>query len=169
MFDKKRFYRADLLEKFMRSCEQSLFSTIVEVKYPAILRRKVYNIADIWSQHYKEIDNKNRILFDKISKKAGVYAIHLKSRGNPKWGITYIGQTQEKSSKSRIRNHLVKKHKNTGAKLSKVQSAVNKQQRIGFSFVCIEPASMRHYVEEELCGKHKEKLLWNIHNRIKNT
>lgn len=125
----------------------------VTFKYPESLKSQ--SGQETWSTEYKIIDEINSEVLDSISKKAGVYAIYTKtSHQEPK--LKYIGQTDAKGSRSRIRSHLVWRNKNTdsgkytGSKFDDVASSVTAGFEIQISFCSISPASLRHYVEENL-------------------
>lgn len=112
----------------------------------------------------------NKNLLGHISGKDGVYALYILD-GNNNWAIQYVGQTQSKTSRQRIRSHIVwrnkitKSRKITGSKFDEVQETILSGKRLGFSFVEIHPASLRHYVEETLIKDLQPP--WNFHGIIK--
>jgi predicted small secreted protein len=81
--------------------------------------------------------------------------------------MRYIGQSKSIEARNRLSNHLIKKDKNTGAKLQFVKQHIEKGGKIKVSHILIEPESLRHYIEEELIKKHSVDLDWNSHTRKK--
>jgi hypothetical protein len=140
----------------MAQSKYALLNSIQNVHYPKLLRMD--GAISYWREHYKEIDSGNKELLDNITNKAGIYALFsLKEKGQ--WELVYIGQTQSKTSKQRIRSHIVWRNKKTksgkftGSQFDGVQEIVMSGKELGFSFVEIYPASLRHYVEENLIEK----------------
>ncbi len=84
---------------------------------------------------------------------------------DPDYRLVYIGQTNSKGSRTRLTNHLIKKHKKTGAKLENVIEHIQGGGRLSVAWISIDPASLRHYVEEELIKTHKDSLEWNKHGK----
>jgi hypothetical protein len=134
------------------------------VLYPEPLREKVD--LEFWKAFYKEIDNLNKKTLDQIANRPGVYAIYEKSsKAEPE--MRYVGQTDAGGAKQRLRSHVVWRNKDTksgkftGSKFDEVFKTVTSGGEIYISFCEIYPASLRHYVEENLF-----KYLvngWNIH------
>jgi hypothetical protein len=75
--------------------------------------------------------------------------------------VVYIGHVGSSQSRQRVRNHLCKKHKRTGAQLKRVEATLATQGAIGFSFVEVEPGYMRKALEEWLIHKYRKQLKWN--------
>ncbi len=59
--------------------------------------------------------------------------------------------------------HLIAKDHRTGSMLEAVKTAVAAQQKIGVSFIKVQPESLRLFVEETIIAKHKDELPWNTH------
>jgi len=158
-----KFACMNQLEIFWIKAKKQLIDekNIVEVKYPKSLQHESNNFSENWDNQTDEIKRINLQIFNSISSKAGVYAIFSRNRSQDTWQIKYIGQTTEQFSMQRLTNHLIIKHKNTGAKLEHVKAAVESGKQVGFSFLQVEPAELRHFVEEKLISAHKEKLEWN--------
>ncbi|EHA15430.1 hypothetical protein [Halomonas sp. HAL1] len=141
----------------------TLRKSIKEIEYPHDLRKKSNMVA--WEQYYKEIDALNEDIFSALNGRAGVYAI-LTARPTKEWHLRYIGQTDVRGSKQRIRSHIVWRNKSTksgkftGSKFDEVQHAVVCGADIAISFVEIAPASLRHYVEEILIKTKQPE--WNL-------
>jgi len=102
-------------------------------------------------------------LLSLISNNANIYAIFTTEKNQKKRILRYVGKTKKKSARQRLRNHLIKKHKKTGAKLSKVIDHVQAGGSIEVSWIAIEPESLRNYIEEELIKIHSESN-WNREN-----
>lgn len=168
MFKTLRIDSEEHLRKLMTKSKRALLKSIQTVQYPLPLRKG--RSFSKWSQRYKEIDELNQELLGHISFKAGVYSL-FKLDGQNKWEILYIGQTQSKTARQRIRSHLVWRNKKTksgkitGSQFDEVQKIVMSGKELGFSFVEIEPAPLRHYVEETLIEELSP--LWNKHKTIK--
>ena len=81
--------------------------------------------------------------------------------------LKYVGQTNAKGAKQRIRSHLVwrnketKSGKYTGSKFDDVVNNVILGKSIYLSFCEISPESLRHYIEEKLFSSVENG--WNIH------
>ena len=155
------------LRKLVIKLKEVLQNSIQIVHYPTSLRRNG-SISE-WSQKYKEIDKSNQKLLNHISNKAGVYTLFTLD-GQDYWKILYIGQTQAKTARQRIRSHIVWRNKKTksgkitGSQFDEVHEIIMSGKELGFSFVEIHPAFLRHYIEENLIeelnppwNKHKNK------------
>lgn len=77
-----------------------------------------------------------------------VYFIYMLRNSETK--LHYIGKAKGQLFRTRIRNHLVKKHKKTGAKLKLVLAEREKGNDIKFKFIATEPESLRNMLEEDL-------------------
>lgn len=145
------------LEQFLLDCERKLFGE--EWK-----REIVYNTK----LEVSEIKNTNKQLFDAIGEiKPNIYAIFAAKNESSDFDLKYIGQTNSQGARTRLTNHLITKNEKTGAQLEKVKSVVINGGRIKISFIKIEPEALRHYVEEILIEKYKDKLEWNAHGKRK--
>lgn len=99
-----------------------------------------------------------------VSRKSGLYAIWVDSK------IKYIGQAQYLSD--RLKNHFL----NQGSSANKYEhilNALNKGKQVSFSFIEIEPASMRFAIEDGLINQqttcHQGALPWNTDSVSKKT
>ena len=137
----------------------------VKFLYPDELKEQID--LEKWSSTYGEIDNLNKDILLKIHNNAGVYAIYVGNQNEEESEMMYIGQTNSNGAKSRIRSHLVWRNKNTksgkytGSKFDEVFKCVTSGKVIYLSFCQISPASLRHYVEENLFSYVKNG--WNQH------
>lgn len=111
----------------------------------------------------EKIEQENLELLDKATGRANVYAIFTASKDSHDFSLRYIGKTTRKLARQRVRNHLVKKHVKTGAKLEKIVAHVQSGGLVKISWVRIEPESLRNYVEEELIRRHRNAD-WNREN-----
>ena len=85
----------------------------------------------------------------------------LTSPNGRQWQLRYIGQRKAKGIKQRMYQHLVKKHKNTGAQLEKVKKELNDGKYIGVKLASVTPDELRHYYEEKLL-QDIPALDWNV-------
>ena len=147
------------LEAFLKECEDKLIgeNNKKEVKYPK-------ECISPWDS--EGINKANEGLLNELGNSANVYAIFAAEKNSEQYALKYIGQTRSKLAKTRLTNHLVKKHEKTGAKLSKVIDHVQSGGKIKISWISIRPESLRHYIEEELIKNHSESS-WNNHARKK--
>lgn len=86
---------------------------------------------------------------DNMSSLPNLYAIYTMNE-NKIWLLRYIGQRKSKDIKQRLRQHLKKRHINTGSQLDKVKSELNLAVQVGIKLVSIRPDELRHYYEEKL-------------------
>ena len=151
-----------LLDSFLSTVANKLFNpnNITEFVYPEKLRNSK---KDTWEKFIPEIRKQNESKLKEISAKSGVYALFIKAFAKNKWQLKYIGQTWSKYSRSRITNHLITKHKDTGAKLEVVKRTVQNGEYIGIVFIEVKPSELRHFLEEKLISKYKPE--WNQHKR----
>jgi len=167
IFNRVKIKSEASLIKLTNDVKSKLTETIIKVQYPTCLRCEK-GIHE-WESKYKEIDTLNKEMLDSVSNRAGIYAIYS-LKGNNNWTIQYIGQTQSKTSKQRIRSHIIWRNKKTksgkitGSKFDEVQENILFGQNIGFSFVEIYPEALRHYVEETLIIDLQPP--WNKHCSI---
>jgi hypothetical protein len=147
-------YKENLLG-FLKDCELELLKEEERriVEYP-----KAH--IDPWDSD--KITNRNEQLLCEIGGKANVYAIFTSEQHEAVWRLRYIGQTKSKIARSRLRNHLIAKSEETGAKLAKIIDHVKAGGSVKVSWISVTPESLRHYVEEELIKKHREAD-WNVH------
>ena len=111
------------------------------------------------------IKHENDQLLKDVSGLANVYAIFINNKNSSKYSLVYIGQTNSKGARTRLTNHLIKKHKKTGAKLKNVIDHMQSGGKIKISWISIDPVSLRHYVEDELIKKYRKTLAWNKHGK----
>ncbi|OBZ10930.1 GIY-YIG nuclease family protein [Bacillus sp. FJAT-26390] len=166
MFAEHNMNDVSQIESFVNDCEASLLDSMnVNVfTYP----KKLYSAKGIkkWEGSEKDIDSINEVILNSVAGSSGVYALFTRRTVNEKWILRYIGHTKGgSSSRQRIRNHLVKKNKGTGAKLDLVKEAVLEGQEIGISFVKTKPDYLRLAVEAILIEKHSNILVWNTRGK----
>ena len=73
----------------------------------------------------------------------------------------YVGHAKRTISRQRLRAHLTKKNKATGAQLDKIKKYLDEKKYIGLTYLIIEPSYMRTSLEELIINKNIEKLEWN--------
>lgn len=144
----------ELRDLVCRARKELLSKPIVCVKYP----------KDSGPENW-DIDQISRINEDLLSNLAdcgNLYALFVGKCGQ--WTPMYVGQRKHEKLRERMRQHLVKKHKDTGSQLQKVQREVAAGKKIGISYVLIKPEALRHYVEESIIAARTEgELPWNMH------
>jgi len=131
------------------------------LKAERVLMSKINIIEIIYDDFQIESFDKNqKELLSKISGKPIVYCLWTGDRitnFKPK----YIGHTSPNISRQRIRAHLTKKNKATGAQLSKIKTLLKEKQPIGLSYLEIFPGYMRKSLEDWLINKYSNQLEWN--------
>ena len=107
-------------------------------------------------------DKHNAELLKNIANKFIVYCLWL---GNTEEELEpkYVGHAKNTISRQRLRAHLTKKNKATGAQLDKVTMYLGEKKYFGLTYLIIEPSFMRTSLEEWLISNNKEKLEWNKH------
>ena len=109
-----------------------------------------------------KISESNANLLKSLAGCGNVYALFVGECDQ--WTAMYVGQRKSEKLRERMRQHLVKKHKKTGSQLQQVQRAVANGQKIGISYVLIEPDALRHYMEESIIAARSDgELPWNRH------
>lgn len=99
-----------------------------------------------------------------VSGVANIYALFISEPHNDEsFNLQYIGKTTRKLARQRLRNHLIKKHEKTGAKLDNVKESVLRGCKLKVSFISVTPESLRNYVEEELINRNPNAT-WNREN-----
>lgn len=93
--------------------------------------------------------------------KPNIYGILIKKPNGKKWELKYIGQRKSKYIKDRLRQHLVKKHKKTGAQLERVNIELKDGNEIGIKLYAIQPDELRQFYEQKLLNNIET--LWNKH------
>lgn len=126
-------------------------------------RNVIYSDKYVGSWNGDELAVENEMLLSDASGQANVYILFTATKGSSDYKLRYIGKTTRKLARQRLRNHLFKKHNDTGAKLEKVKSHVKSGGSVKISWVSIEPESLRNWAEEELISLHPEAD-WNREN-----
>lgn len=150
-----RYREIESLEEFLDQVDQSLMADDrrVELSYPDS-SQSPWNADDIGRQ---------RVILSELSGAANVYAIFTAKKNSERFSLRYIGKTTRKLARQRIRNHLIKKHERTGAKLKEVERHIKVGGKLAISWVEIEPESLRNYIEEELIRRYPDAN-WNREN-----
>tara|TARA_R110000751_G_scaffold39719_15_gene94590 strand:- start:39113 stop:39532 length:420 start_codon:yes stop_codon:yes gene_type:complete len=94
-----------------------------------------------------------------------VYFMYLFDKNTKETKLVYIGKSKGYIFKTRVRNHVFKKHPKTGSKLALVQSEVAKGNKIKMKFLQVSPESFRNTLEEELINHFRPS--WNIQKQRK--
>jgi hypothetical protein len=166
MFRRMHLENNKYIEDFAYLCGDKLLNQrkIKEFTYPNTI-----NSLDRWDDDYVDMlisIQSNEQILKSVSGKFGVYALFEKNKSKV-WDVKYIGHTNAKYARQRIRNHLIKKDVRTGAQLSSIQNSVLIGNKIGISFLEIHPGYLRHVVEELLIHKYSERLAWNERGKAK--
>ncbi len=151
-----KFQHKDKLDNFLFLIDQRL--TDENSRTPV-----VFTSQYISSWDGDKLADENEVLLANASGKANVYMLFTAAKGSIDFKLRYIGKTKRKLARQRLRNHLFKKSKGTGAKLEAVKSHVNAGGTIKISWITIEPESLRNWAEEELISSHPEAD-WNREN-----
>jgi hypothetical protein len=151
---KALFPYSGALISFVRAVKSDLF---------AETRIMYFEIAE--GAHQIEETELNKNILNSIGGKSGVYAIWVKKETEV--SIRYIGHTDGKTSRQRIRNHFITKHDRTGAQLENVKEAIKEKCQVGLTFVEIDPPSLRLYVEMILINENYDHCHWNIKSKKK--
>lgn len=164
MFPISEIVSEDELISLVSLTKDKLDNHKIVVLYPDIF--SVRKGLEVWRAFSKFIDEDNRDLLTGVTNKSGVYAIY-EELPEGKIHLRYVGQTNKRGARQRIRSHLVWRNKNTtsgkytGSKFDEVVRAVNSGHQIYFSFCEISPPALRHYVEEKLFENIEDG--WNQH------
>ena len=154
----------DPLDLLAQSALRSLQQRVARIEYPDDLCRTDAILR--WKEFHPRIEAQNPGFLQAVEGRSGVYAILTAMSGQP-WRLQYIGQSEARGTRQRIRSHLIWRNKETpsgkytGSKFDSVTEAVMAGAHVGFSFVAIEPGSLRHYVEHQLIVQCSPP--WNIH------
>lgn len=151
-----KYEHIETLEKYLSLVEAKLLQEEIRffVDYPE-------ESVSPWNT--EQLEAANNTLFTEAAGSANIYAIFTAPKNSENFSLRYIGKTTRKLARQRLRNHLIKKHEKTGAKLKNIVQHVQAGGRVKISWLKIEPESLRNYVEEELIKKHKEAD-WNREN-----
>jgi hypothetical protein len=118
--------------------------------------------------NHESFDLQNQDFLNTIAQKPIVYCIWTGST-EEKLEHKYIGHVAKKYSRQRLRNHLTKKNKKTGAQLQNTILALKEKHVVGISYIITEPHYMRKALEDWLIEKHSNSLKWNKAGKTKNT
>ncbi len=121
------------------------------------------NSVHVINHDFNDLKNcliNNEALLALVSSKDIVYCI-WQTNEIGKFEKVYIGQSNAKGARARIRNHLFKKTGNTKSKLENIKKAVSQKKQIGFTFIEVKPAFFRAAIEEYLIQKYSDSLPWN--------
>lgn len=94
-----------------------------------------------------------------------VYFLYLYETDIKETSLVYIGKSKRYLFKTRVRNHIFKKHPRTGSKLANVQKEIAKGNTIKMKYLKITPDSFRNTLEEELINHFRPS--WNIQKQSK--
>ena len=151
-----KFEHKNKLDTFLSQIDRYL----TEKKNQTMVIFSLENVSP-WNGEKLAAENEN--LLSDASGKANVYMLYTSAKESSTYQLRYIGKTTRKLARQRLRNHLFKKHENTGAKLAKVMQHVQSGGSIKLSWIAIEPESLRNWAEEELIACHTEAD-WNREN-----
>jgi len=145
------------LPGFSEICATELFKTVQhQFTFPVDCTFQNWPIADIkranqeWLKSLRHSGNVNALFVRAPTKGAH-------------WVAVYVGERKSIGLRERITQHLIDKNERTGSMLEAVKTAVASGSSIGISFIKVQPASLRLYVEETIIAKHKSTLPWNTH------
>lgn len=144
----------DLLEEKFKEAEEVL------------LDRGNVSIIHYEDFNHESFDVHNQDFLKTISQKPLVYCIWT-GTSNENLEYKYIGHVGKQYSRQRLRNHLTKKHKNTGAQLKNTILALKDKNLVGISYVITEPHYMRKALEDWLIDKYSKNLHWNKAGKVK--
>jgi len=152
-----KYEQINSLKEFLANAETAL---LLQEEARSLVQ---YPEGSISPWNAKQLDEANREVLDALSRNANVYAIFTAPNGSGAYSLRYIGKTTRKLARQRVRNHLIKKHENTGAKLRNVVAHVQSGGQVKISWIKIEPEALRNYLEEELIEQaHRDgKADWN--------
>lgn len=133
---------------------------VLSLEFKTILKKLipfVENISDLLNTTDNSLTNYKGIGI--------VYFLYLFDRNSRETKLVYIGKSKGHLFKTRIRNHVFKKHPKTGSKLANVTAEMDKGNEIKIKFLKINPESFRNTLEEELINHFRPS--WNIQKRRK--
>lgn len=151
-----QFQDKDKLDNFLSEIDQYLTD---ENNQTAV----IFSSEHVSPWDGNELAKGNELLLSDVSKYANVYMLYTAAKGSSNYQLRYIGKTTQRLARQRLRNHLFKKHSNTGAKLDSVMSHVRTGGSVKVSWTSVEPESLRNWAEEELISSHPEAD-WNREN-----
>lgn len=151
-----KFEHKDKLDSFLISINQ--FLTAKQNQQTVI-----YSTEYVTPWNGDKLAEGNEEMLATVSGRANVYMLFTAKKDSEDYRLRYIGKTTQKLSRQRIRNHLFKKHAETGAKLDNIIQHVQSGGSVKIAWVSIEPESLRNWAEEELISCHPEAD-WNREN-----
>lgn len=131
-----------------------------------LLDKRNVSIIQYKDFDHTSFDDHNKDFLSEIAQKPIVYCIWTGKTANS-LEYKYIGHVGKLYSRQRLRNHLTKKHKKTGAQLKNTILALKEKHVVGISFVVTEPHYMRKALEDWLIAKHSGNLKWNKAGKVK--
>lgn len=144
------------LTEFGKQCEDSLLAGVqYEFTYPDGCS------FDYWP--VQDIKNLNHEFLSSLQGKANVYALFVRQNLTVEWIPVYVGQRKSANLRERLTQHLIRKSAQTGSMLEAVKAAVSAGQRVGISFIKVEPESLRLFIEEAIIIAREDGLPWNTH------
>lgn len=147
------------LKEFAERCSKALFAGIEhEFIFPAG--------SNLQNWPVETIKSTNETFLKTLRHRGNIYCIFVGAAGkSANWQPMYVGERKSIGLRDRITQHLIDKDHRTGSMLEAVKTAVSAGQRVGLSFVKVDPESLRLYVEETIISacKKEGKLPWNTH------
>ncbi|MGI0107473.1 hypothetical protein [Salinimicrobium sp. WS361] len=128
----------------------------------------IHNVSVIHYEgfNHETFDVHNQDFLGAIAQKPIVYCIWT-GETEESLEYKYIGHVGKQYSRQRLRNHLTKKHKKTGAQLKNTILALKEKHVVGISYVVTEPHYMRKALEDWLIEKNSGDLKWNKAGKAK--
>jgi hypothetical protein len=146
----------DKLSEFAKECEASLLSGVqYEFVFPEGCSLQEWPVA--------EIKAANKEFLSSLKGSANVYALFVRRNDSEEWIPVYVGQRKSANLRERLTQHLINKNVQTGSMLEAVKTAVAAGEKIGVSFIKVNPESLRLFVEETIISSRKSELPWNTH------
>jgi hypothetical protein len=147
------------LSGFANECAEALFAN---VQYRCLFP----NGITVQNWPAAEIKKLNEEFLASLRHRANLYCIFVRAPGpDSPWKPFYVGERKSTGLRERVTQHFIEKHHKTGSMLEAIKTAVASGQEIGFSFVKVQPDSLRLFVEETIIAEWKKKgeLPWNSH------
>lgn len=141
-------FNQNYIEEIFKSAQEFLFNKV-----------NINHIKYIDFDH-NTFDINNKVFLETISKKSIVYCL-WSGENITSFEPKYIGHSEGKTTRQRLRNHLTKKNERTGAQLLNIIDELKLDKLIAVSYVVIEPSYMRKSLEEWLIDQDSDTLLWN--------
>ena len=141
------------------------FDEILIEKYFSQAEQFLLNINNVYKVKYENFDITT---FDKLNSEmlksiSNNFIVYCLWQGPSYANLTpkYIGHAKHTISRQRMRAHLTKKNKATGAQLEKIIKGLDEKCYFGLTYLIIKPSYMRTSLEEWLINKNVEILDWN--------